>query len=78
MNNKYKKLYSDAVICPFYKKTRSLQSIICEGYYDSQTFAATFSNPAELKFWLKNYCCTYGYMRCPHAVSLDIQYTKAA
>lgn len=76
--NNVKQLFSENIICPFYRKTRSTQSIVCEGYYDKQTFAVMFQNSGEIKFWLKNYCCTYGYMRCPHAKSICEQYDKAA
>jgi len=78
MSNNCKTLYSENIICPFYKKTRTVQSIVCEGYHDRQTFAVMFQNPNEMKFWLDNYCCTFGYLRCPHAESLEIQYEKAA
>ena len=62
-----------SVKCPFFRmpKEGRKNSIRCEGIDDAQVMELIFSHTQKKKDWLKKYCNTYSYLKCPYAKLLD-------
>lgn len=58
-----------ASICPFYSH-ESDKSITCEGFSDTHKIALKFTSKQAKLNWLKDYCMTFDFRRCPLAECL--------
>lgn len=61
------------IFCPFYK-CLDKQQIKCEGFFEKSSVAISAQDLKDIKNWLKKYCTTNEYKKCPIAKMLDDKY----
>lgn len=61
------------VKCPFFRmpKEGRKNTIRCEGVDEIEVTELIFSHTDKKKRWLKKYCNTFSFLRCPYAKLLD-------
>ena len=64
-------------ICPFYIREAAC-SITCEGAGAAVVLMMRFPSKDEKPLWQSQYCCTFGYPRCPVAKMLLEKYGAGA
>ena len=69
--------YGTYAICPYFVSEDPL-SIRCEGIVkeNNATNVMRFKNSGIKKAWLKKYCETHQYSKCPYAIILENKYQE--
>lgn len=70
--------YGTYAICPYFQ-SEDMLSIRCEGIVkeNNSTNVMRFKNSGLKKAWLKRYCETYQFGKCPYAKVLENNYQEA-